>query len=104
MASTAGFAEAEISRATSRTLAALDRLEETGVLSYDAYGPIHDVRCAAIILPVAKLHWDGFRHGWRDSATSLGDHPVHRERHPQGAYADAWRRGVTDGIRARNES
>jgi hypothetical protein len=104
MASTACFEAADISQATSRTLAALDRLEETGVLSYDASGPIHDVRSGAVIVPVAKLRRDGFRDGWRGCASSLDDHPVHGERHPRGAYADVWRGGVTDGIRARAEN
>jgi hypothetical protein len=101
LASEAGFAEAEINQATSRTLAALDRLEETGILSYDAGGPIHDVRCAAVIVPVAKLRRDGFQDGWRGSASPVDDHPIHRWRHPRGAYLDVWRRGVTDGIQAR---
>jgi hypothetical protein len=107
LASQAGFPDVEVAQATSRTLAALDRLEETGVLGYDAGGPIHDVRCGAQIEPVAQLRWKGFRDGWRGVAPDpvahpLNGHPVHGDR--QGAYVGMWRQGVEDGIQARTQS
>jgi hypothetical protein len=83
-------------------LHALDRVAAGDPFTIEARGPVFRGRCAAAIEPVADIHWDGFRAGWKEPAE-----PADKRRHPihydyAGAFQELWRDAVRSGISARS--
>jgi hypothetical protein len=80
---------------------AIDAVAAGGELTNEARGPVFREGCTASVEPVARLRWDGFRHGWE----RLEGRPAEDRRPPcyqfDGAFADVWRDGFRAGEQAR---
>jgi hypothetical protein len=103
LALTEGFRPNDVAAGHAAALRALDQLESNnGRLRPECCGPFFDVRCAALVEPVGRLRWDGFREGWDEpDGPPASDrlHPVHYEH--AGDSLRVWRQAVAEGLNAR---
>jgi hypothetical protein len=101
LARAAGFVEQEVLAGQQAAATALDEFAAGGPLTIACLGPIHDVRCAVTVEPVAKLRWTGFREGWTSPTGEPSrhrHHPVHGAR--DGELQRVWRSGLDEGMTA----
>lgn len=98
-ASALGLPDVDAGRA--EAVRAIDALAAGGELTRAACGPVFHAGCVATVEPVARLLWNGFRHGWERSEGPPAEerrHPVHYQF--DGAFTDVWRDGFRAGAAA----